>query len=185
MERDTYIKRVLTVHLLDKNTYKQLTEDMAKYKLNELQEQLTKIFENPSANVQNSLSKMEKKYFAKSLQDKHRIPTFYGLVKIQKQPWTLRPVVSCCGSLLVTISTWIDVHLQKIRNKLPAFIKDSDKFQHELSKIKIPHNTKIFTCDAVSMYMNIDIDHSIEIVRRWFTEFNGEIPNNISTDLII
>ena len=138
MERETYIKRVLSNHLLDKNTYEQLTDNMAKHKLNELQEQLTYIFENPSANVQNSLSNMEQKYSAKSLHHEHRIPTFYGLVKIHKQPWTLRPVVSCCGSLLATISTWIDFHLQKIRHKLPAFIKDSNEFQNELIKVQIP-----------------------------------------------
>ena len=35
------------------------------------------------------------------------------------------------------------------------------------------------------MYTNIDIDHSIEIVRRWFTEFSEDIPSDISTNLII
>ena len=35
------------------------------------------------------------------------------------------------------------------------------------------------------MYTNIDVDHSIEIIRRWFTEFNEDIPSDIPTNLII
>ena len=138
MDRDTYIKRIISDHLADKQTYEQLNEKVALLKLKDLQEQLTYLFENPSASIQNTLTDKEHRYFARTLHIDHRIPTFYGLVKIHKQPWTLRPVVSCCGSLLATISTWIDYHLQKLRHKLPAFIQDSTKFQRELQQIEIP-----------------------------------------------
>ena len=94
----------------------------------------------------------EHKYFERSLKETHRILTFYGLVKIHKTPWTLRPVVSCCGSLLATVSTWIDFHLQKIRHNLPVFIKDSAEFQTQLNKIKIPK-----THQNIYMRRNFDV----------------------------
>ena len=185
MDRNTYIEKTIKEHLSDKQTYERLKENDANFRLQELNEQLTYLFENPSAGVQNSLSEIEQKYFARSLHQDHRIPTFYGLAKIHKQPWTLRPVVSCCGSLLAAISTWIDFHLQKLRNKLPTFITDSTDFQKELTKVKIPKYTRICTCDAISMYTNIDVDHSIDIVRQWFIEFKDEIPTDIPTNLLI
>ena len=185
MDRKIYIERVVSEHLSDKITYEQLNEKVAHSKLNELHERLTYLFESPSANIQNALTETEHRYFHRALHQEHRIPTFYGLVKIHKQPWTLRPVVSCCGSLLATISTWIDFHLQKLRHKLPAFIQDSSKFQKELQQITIPQNTRITTCDAISMYTNIDVDHSISIMRKWFTDFRDKIPNDVPTHLII
>ena len=185
MDRETYIKRVINDHLLDEYTYEQLNEHTALSKLRELNDRLTHLFENPSAGIQNALTENEHHYFKKALHQEHRIPTFYGLVKIHKQPWTLRPVVSCCGSLLATISTWIDFHLQKLRTKLPAFIQDSTEFQRELNNTSIPKNTKIITCDAVSMYTNIDVEHSIETLRNWFIKFKSEIPQDIPTHLII
>ena len=185
MDRETYIRRVITDHLLDTNTYEQLNKTTALFKLNELKDRLTHLFENPSAAIQNALTEKEHKYFARALHQEHRTPTFYGLVKIHKQPWTLRPVVSCCGSLLATISTWIDFHLQKLRTKLPAFIQDSTEFQRDLSNKRIPKNTRIFTCDAISMYTNIDVEHSIVVLRDWFIRFKEEIPTDIPTHLII
>jgi hypothetical protein len=56
---------------------------------------------------------------------KHRKPMFYILAKVHKSPWKTRPVVSCAGSLLAAVSTWLDFHLQKLRKFLPSFIKDS------------------------------------------------------------
>ncbi len=185
MDKHTYIKRILNDHLSDHNTYCQLSETTAERQLQDLREQLTHLFQNPSAAVQNALSEPERKYFNRSFRNTHRTPTFYGLVKIHKNPWTLRPVVSCCGSLLATVSTWIDFHLQKIRHNLPAFIKDSTEFQTHLKNIQIPKQTKILTCDAVSMYTNIEIDHSIAILHAWFEEFTHELPPNMPTNLII
>ena len=166
-------------------TYQQLSDKHTHQKLDELKDQLQHLFQNPSAAIQNTLQDIEHKYFNRSFKTTHRIPTFYGLVKIHKTPWTLRPVVSCCGSLLATVSTWIDFHLQRIRHTLPTFIKDSHQFQKELSRIKVPKNTKIFTCDAISMYTNIDIDHRIAIIHAWFEEFHNELPTNLPTNLIL
>ena len=186
MDRETYIQRILSDHLLDKNTYQQLDQQRALQLLHEIRDQLIHTFENPFATTQNALTSLEKKYFRHHLHtSRQRIPTFYGLAKIHKTPWTLRPVVSCCGSLLAAISTWIDFHLQKLRPHLPAFIQDSQSFQTNLSTIKIPRNAQMFTSDATSMYTNIDVGHSIEILGLWFDEYKNELPPNLPCNLIL
>ena len=74
-------------------------------------------------------------------------------------------------------------------NKQPSTKKQdkdgSEDIQQELNKITIPKNTRIVTCNAISMYTNIDAEHSIEILRKWFIQFKNVIPNNIPTHLVI
>ena len=186
MDRSTYIKRVLTEHLLDTDTYDQISPTYAHTHLQEIHDRLLSIFDNPYSNLQNSLSSSEKNFFKRALHLKqYRIPTFYGLVKIHKSPWKLRPVVSCCGSLLAKVSSWIDFHLQSIRYAIPSYIKDSEELQRQLQSLHIPPHTKIFTCDAISMYTNIDIDHSITVVEKWFDKYKNESPLNIPPKLLI
>ena len=186
LDRSTYIKRVLHDHLLNKNTYRQLSPNEAHRSLKDIHEQLISIFDSPYTTSQTSLSPSERTYFKRALHSsKHRIPTFYGLVKVHKTPWQLRPVVSCCGSLLARVSSWVDYHLQSIRYTIPSFIKDSEELQKQLLQLSIPYNTKIFTCDAISMYTNIDIDHCIEILTKWFDKYKHEAPLSLPPKLLV
>jgi len=108
---------------------------------------------------------------------KFRRPTFYILFKIHKIPWATRPVVSCCGSLLAALSTWIDVQLQKIRHLIPGYLKDSDALIRILLSLQdLPPHAKIFTCDATAMYTNIDIDHLLWVVDDWLRLHDSKLP---------
>ena len=112
-----------------------------------------------------------------SKQDKFHRPTFYILFKIHKTPWATRPVVSCCGSLLAAVSTWLDVWLQKIKHLIPGYLKDSDAVINILCNIKnLPAGAKLFSCDATSMYTNIDIKHLLHIVEDWLKVHVKELP---------
>ena len=186
MDRQEYINRVFSDHLLDNNTYQRLSKQEADQKLDEILEYLLYTFENPSSTVQNSLSEQDMKYFSRALhKPKYRTPTFYGLIKIHKTPWKIRPVVSCCGSLLARLSTWVDFHLQRLKKFIPSYIQDSEDLQQQLSSLQIPRNTRIFTCDAVSMYTNIDVDHSISIIKMWFQTFQHELPPNFPSGFLV
>ena len=186
MDRQEYINRVFTDHLLDTNTYKRLSKEEAEKILADILEYLQYTFENPSSSVQNSLSNQDIRYFSRALHEtNYRIPTFYGLIKIHKQPWKIRPVVSCCGSLLARLSTWVDFHLQKLKKFIPSYIKDSEDLQRQLTSLRIPPNTRIFTCDAISMYTNIDVDHSILIIKTWLQTFQHELPPNFPSSFLV
>eukprot|EP00957_Ditylum_brightwellii_P024585 1857090-Ditylum_brightwellii.AAC.1 len=88
---------------------------------------------------------------------------FYFLAKVHKSPWKTRPVVSCAGSLLAAVSTWLDFHLQRLRKFLPSFIKDSADLCADLEKLGVlPGDAKMFTTDATAMYTTINLDHLLE-----------------------
>jgi len=55
-----------------------------------------------------NLSEAELTYFKRSLTDHFRLPNFYGLPKVHKNPIALRPAVSTTNSLLAVFSTWLD-----------------------------------------------------------------------------
>ena len=186
MDRHEYITRVFSDHLLDANTYQHLSKNEATRRHSEILEHLLYTFENPSATVQNTLSEQDLKFFTRALhKPKYRIPTFYGLIKIHKSPWKIRPVVSCCGSLLARLSTWVDFHLQRLKKFIPSYVQDSEDLQRQLSSLQIPKNTRLFTCDAISMYTNIDIDRSISIIKNWFETFRHELPTNFPSSFLI
>jgi hypothetical protein len=46
----------------------------------------------------------------------------------------------------------------------PVYFKDSFSLKQEMDKIVLPPNASNITFNAVSMYTNIDIDISIEII---------------------
>lgn len=43
-----------------------------------------------------------------------------------KQPWKMRPIVCCAGTLMNCMSRWLDHHLQKLKPFIPTYIKDSN-----------------------------------------------------------
>ena len=94
--------------------------------------------------------------------------------------------MSCAGSLLAAVSTWLDFHLQKLRKFLPSFIKDSADLRADLEKLGIlPDGAKMFTTDTTAMYTNIDLDHLLEAMDAWLKEHKDELPDSFPTKLIM
>eukprot|EP00957_Ditylum_brightwellii_P017457 1314275-Ditylum_brightwellii.AAC.1 len=111
---------------------------------------------------------------------------FYILDKVHKSPRKTRQVVSCAGSLLAAVSTWLDFHLQKLRKFLPSFIKDSADLQADLEKLGVlPDGAKMSTMDATAMYTNINLDHLLEAIDAWLKEHKDKLPEDFPTKLIM
>jgi hypothetical protein len=88
MNRDDYIKQCLTEHLLTR-IYKKLPNITAMNMINLTKTALTNIFYTHKF----QLSQAEITYFTRSFKLCHRIPIFYGMPKVYKNPMALRPVV--------------------------------------------------------------------------------------------
>jgi hypothetical protein len=99
MDKKSYIEQILHEHLLT-NTYRQLTAVEANTILDETKNTLKAII----TSNKDKLSVPETTYFQRSFKGKYRLPIFYGLPKIHKQPVTLRPVVSCVNSFMSIFS---------------------------------------------------------------------------------
>ena len=102
-----------------------------------------------------SLTIHEKNFIEHGYNTATSISTFYQTIKIHKDPWSTRPIISCPGTLLYNLGKWVDATLQPIADTQPAYFKDSLALKNLLSEIDLPPYARLFSADAVSMYTNI------------------------------
>jgi hypothetical protein len=180
METSQYIKQVLQEHLLSKD-YQELTQQEAIQKLGQVKSTLKGILTTNA----NQLSKAENTFFKRSLSAKHRIPLFYGLPKVHKTPFTIRPVVSTTNSLLAVFSIWLDYKLKELLPLVQSCIKNSTTVINELKNIQIPENALLFSADAKSMYTNIDTNLGISTIRDFLESNSDRIPRNFPINMFL
>jgi hypothetical protein len=184
METSLYFRRSLDDHLLNKTQYAEISAGEA--------------FEYDECNYRRilrmtvddlTLDDDSKKFFERKLcgdrdddgviqRPEHiHMPYFYILPKVHKTPWKTRPVVSGVSTVNEPLSKWIDYHLQQVIHLCPGYLKDSWQLLRDFNQLPpIPDDAIIYTADAVSMYTNIDNDHGIESIGRWFDLHAAELP---------
>ena len=174
MYRDTYIQRALNDHLLDTGTYQRLDLENADGYTDILKRKLRKwISTNTSKGI---ISKQELNYF-KKLQGTNTcaFAKFYNTIKIHKQPWKTRPIVSFSGCLLYSLGVWIDRQLQPFVRAIPSYIKNSYELKSLLLSLNLPPTALFFTADAVSMYTNLKTTEGLTNVKEFLqTQVNQQ-----------
>jgi len=181
MERAQYIVRVLTDHLCDVSTYKQLTAQEATTLERRCKYTLSYLLQT----YRHTLTEFEDEYFRRSLYEQVRRPLFYINPKIHKTPWTTRPVVSCVGSYNEIFSKWIDHWLKQLTNLLPPYLRDSAQVVSELQDIQtVPRRARLFTSDATAMYTNIDPKHGVDIISKFLKDYSDKLPDKFPTTLL-
>jgi len=168
MDLEQYTEQVLSEHLLT-NAYTQLTCDEATHNINRIKRDLKQIISNHHG----SLSKAEITYLKRSFQQHHRLPIFYGLPKVHKNPIALHPVVSTTNSFLAVFSIWLDYRMKELLPLIKSYVKNSTLIINKLKHMLIPDGAQVFTADAKSMYTNIDTTIGIQSVRG-FLDTNKE-----------
>lgn len=101
---------------------------------------------------------------------------FYILPKIHKPEWTIpslmpkgRPIISNRNTETYGAAIFVDFFLQPLVKQLSSYIRDSNDLILKLNKLHLPSNFILFTMDVESLYTNIPIDESIDIIRNAFT----------------
>ena len=182
MERSTYKLKNLQEHLLKTSTYKQLTKTQAEHKMTAA----TYLFKQLVDSNLKILSKEEIKYFRRSFQEDRRLPQYYGLPKVHKTPWKMRPVESTVNSRIGDLSKWVDYHLQRVVHLCPCYLKDSKSLIKKLRALgKLPPSATIVTADATSMYTNIDTPHGLQVLKAWFDLHAHELPHKFPTQMVL
>jgi hypothetical protein len=180
MDTETYVKQVLTEHLLTKD-YKKLTKESARIQLDNIKAQLKSFI----TQHQTSLTKEEITYFQRSYKSYHRIPIFYGLPKVHKIPMTLRPVVSTSSSFLSIFSNWLDFKMKELLPSVKSYLMNSTTLLNDLRHITLPEDALLFTADAKSMYTNIDTTTGVTAIREFISSNIENIPINFPTTLFL
>jgi hypothetical protein len=120
MDREMYVTQMLNEHLLTKD-YIKLTQQEALDKL----QQMKLLFKDLISSNKDLLSQPELIYFTRSLKSQHRIPLFYGLPKIYKNPISLCPIVSTTNSLSAIFSIWLDYKTKDLLPLIRSHTKNS------------------------------------------------------------
>ena len=104
---------------------------------------------------------------------------FYLLPKIHKPPdkWTLphmpqgRPIVSDCNSESYRIAEFLDHFITPLSIRHPAYLKDTYHFLSLVQNLPVPSHTLLFTADVTSLYTNMDLNRTIQVVKQAFLKY--------------
>jgi hypothetical protein len=166
VDRRRYVLHAFQDHLSDPNTYQSMNALTSFIHMRQVRQRILEFI----AQFQHELDREDVIYLHRYLDSvKDPYPHFYLLWKIHKTPLKTRPIVSMSGSLLQGISCWLDRQLQPLCRQLDSFIASSwelvQDFQaHRATGIPLTDG-RLFTCDAVSMYTNIDTDHALSTIK--------------------
>ena len=98
----------------------------------------------------------------------YHLPWFYGMIKIHKTPWNMRPIISCTGSLMHPIVVWTDSKFQQVAADMPAYFKYSMLLKDKITTMDLPPVTMLLTKDATSMYTNIQTCPALNQLSQYF-----------------
>ena len=154
IDKDKYEEKIFKL-LNDKDTYVILKNDLKKNierKLNKFIFELYKI---------DSLS--QKEYFYLRSTDAIA-PRIYGLPKIHKPDWPLRPIVSFINSLLYNLSQFVAKILTPLINSNNLSIKNSFELIDRISNCKINDNDLMLSFDVVSLFTKIPVNIAKSVI---------------------
>jgi len=129
LNHSDYINKALTEHLLT-DTYELIPEQEAAPKIKHNESLLKQLFQWHK----HTLSKPEIKFFDHSFWLHHRVPIFYTMPKIHKNPYTTHPVVSCINSFNAIFSTWLDFQMKCLLPFIPSYLKNSSMLINDIKK---------------------------------------------------
>lgn len=114
------------------------------------------------------------------------VSKMYGLVKIHKLNYPLRPVVDTSCSPTYNLASFISKLLKPLTTSSPFSIKDSFSLVKKLSNIQLSEtqNHKLISLDIVSLFTNTPIEIALKYLESHFQELNSTIPFNILHNLI-
>lgn len=92
------------------------------------------------------------------------VARIYGLIKIHKKDFPMRPIVSACSSPGFKLAKFFVIVLNTVFPEIGFHIKNSTDFVENISKLQIAEHELMLSFDVVSMFTNIPIDHMIELI---------------------
>ena len=95
-----------------------------------------------------------------------------------------RPIVSCPGSLLHGLGVWVDQKLQEVAQRTVSYFKNLLELKKELLDLNLPTNARLFTVNAVSMYTNIPTHTALNLIGKYFNQYQRKYNNEYPKDAV-
>ena len=105
------------------------------------------------------------------------VPHFYIVWKILKNPIVGKPIVAGYNFVLTPVSIFAGTLLQDFYSKFDGILKDSLSLIKILEKTKFSIDSFLFTVDFESLYTNIPVTDTIEMMKTLVFQFQKVIPN--------
>ena len=175
MDREVYVREAMR-QLTDKKFYKRCEKDLTLEHHSLIQELILEMF--------NKKIISEQTYKFLSTGGK-RTSIFYLLPKIHKNLLNPpgRPIVSSVDNPTERISMMLDIILQPFLSDTKSYIKDTPDFLRKIEEITILSEENFFTLDVASLYTNIPLEESLDIMEEeFFPKTKCGIPINYLRD---
>ena len=106
----------------------------------------------------------------KKFEINERLKSSYGILKVKKPERPIRPIVTATGSITETVEKSLLHYLKPLESKFKYSLNSNKgflpKFLNEVKNINWEEYS-IFSLDATSLYTNVNVTKSIEILASW------------------
>ena len=180
LDRRKYMEKCLTI--LSTSKFAEINHDPTAYIEGKVQRTLRKI-----------KSKLPSFVYSKIYPTGSSPGKFYGTAKQHKVPnnstiehLPLRPIISNIGTATYDLAKYL-AQLLKLLSGSQYTIKNSKTFTKRLQKMRIPPGYKMVSFDVVSLFTNVLLDETIDIIiKRTYDkkEINTDIPKKEMRELL-
>ena len=142
--------------LLDPTTYEEIKKDSVKKTERSMNAKLLKLKREGKID--------ESDYFRIRSTD-GVIPRIYGLVKIHKNNYPLRPIVSMVGSPLYNVSKFLAKIISPLVGNTSRNVRNSYEFCKFLDSCRWSHDEVMVSFDVISLFTKIPVNLAIEVLK--------------------
>ena len=160
-----HYKTLCLTHLNDITTYQEVLNYSPNHSWAKLKLLLSKLdLLHPKSNPK-TLTKLATSLLQLLGHPTLRIPSFYILPKIHKNPMQSRPIVSSTSSMTYHASVYLDRLLQPVLKLLPTVCTSSLQLISDMELINCRSGSVILCADVTALYPNIPIDFGLSTVK--------------------
>ena len=119
--------------------------------------------------ITNKLKKLpfKNKEFVK---DMFKIPKFYIIPKLHKNPVKTRPIVPNLNWVTTEVSIWLHKKLWPYVQDCPWIAENSLGVVHKIDSLCLTKRPFVYSIDVESMYTNIDITEGLQVIKSFLTD---------------
>ncbi len=92
------------------------------------------------------------------------VPKFYGLPKIHKVSWPLRPIVSSCGSITYASAKFLADLLAPLVGRTPRHLKNIADLVNKLSNVKVSEDECLVSYDVTALFTSVPVDECVNVI---------------------
>ena len=103
-------------------------------------------------------------------------PKLYGLPKLHKPGFPMRPIVSFCGSPTYQLSKYLTTILQPLTDKSRRKLQSTEDFIDAIKTVQIPDDYKLVSFDVKSLFTSIPLQLALQCTETAIRQSTATLP---------